>query len=53
MAGGDFLSLHWRADESPEGLADSFGLLATFSYKDQLEEQARKYRERGVRAVLE
>ena len=31
--GADFVSLHWRAEESPEALASSFGLLATFNYK--------------------
>ena len=32
--GADFVSLHWRALESPDALAESFGLLATFQYQE-------------------
>ncbi|CAJ1385358.1 unnamed protein product, partial [Effrenium voratum] len=53
LNGADFLCLHWRADESPQGLAESFGMVASFRYQeDQEEQRAHAYREGGVDAVL-
>ncbi|CAL1127146.1 unnamed protein product [Cladocopium goreaui] len=52
--GADFVSLHWRAEESPEALASSFGLLATFNYKqDSEQKRANDYTQNGVRTIVE
>eukprot|EP00434_Breviolum_minutum_P033621 symbB.v1.2.029750.t1/scaffold3292.1/size59590/1 len=52
--GADFVSLHWRALESPDALAESFGLLATFQYQEDMEEMRTKdYNQHGVRAIIE
>eukprot|EP00435_Cladocopium_sp_Y103_P034884 s394_g9.t1 len=52
--GADFVSLHWRAEESPEALASSFGLLATFNYhQDSEQKRANEYTQNGVRTIVE
>jgi len=49
LAGGAAVrAIHWRADESPRGLAESLGLMASFIYNPSEEEpRAIAYAERG------